>query len=186
MSEILLIRHAQSYANTRDMAFGNQESPLTPRGIQEAYQIRERLIADYGIVPGEYDVPVLASAYLRPQMTAQYAGFSDVEIDPILNEADLLEGSVDGRQLIEKHATERWAPEALRARARRFIELVRTNTLPHHIFFTHGVFKATVLLELEDDCIARGEQSPYLWDLKRGFVPRLATITPVTVPAVRI
>ena len=79
---------------------------------------------------------------------------------------------MSGVDVIAKHRAERWAPEESRERARRFIELVRTGELGYPIYFSHGMFIASVLLELDQP---KGIL-PHTFDENRGFIPQQATI----------
>lgn len=128
MSEILLVRHAQSYANKRDFAaFGNVESPLTEKGIQQAEALKQTFSDEFGIVPEEYGHPVLASTFTRPQQTAMHAGFRNIDINPLINESDpdLDEVVMNGSDVIKKHANERWVPKGVQERAAIFLDQVR-------------------------------------------------------------
>jgi broad specificity phosphatase PhoE len=74
MAEILLVRHAQSYANLRDFtAFGNIDSPLTDKGIQQAQRLGDIFSEQYDIMTGQHKVPVAPSEYKRAQQTAEVA-----------------------------------------------------------------------------------------------------------------
>lgn len=181
MAELLLTRHAKSYANVRDIAFGNTESPLTDEGRIQAAELNAVFKDEYGIVPEAYDRTVLASELTRPQQTAELAGFRRIDVDPIINESDFPRVLLVGREIIRKHTEDNWLPEEIVDQAQRFLKLVRAGKLEYQIFFTHGLFVASVLSELTIEHEARGEASPYIRDLKRGFIPRLAVITPVNV-----
>jgi broad specificity phosphatase PhoE len=178
MSERLLIRHAQAFANIRDFtAFGNEDSPLTDKGILQAHGINETLRTEFDIVPEEYDRPVLASSYKRPQQTAQVVGFKDIHVSPIINESDIDDASMNGRDVIEKHAQEVWAPDSVKARAGDFIDKVQSGELDYEIYFSHGMFIAAVLLE----CDVRVIEIATDFDEKRGYVPLQAAITKVDI-----
>lgn len=176
MAEIFLVRHAQSYANKRDFtAFGNIESPLTERGIAQAVALKGLFKEVIGVFPEEYEWPVLASTYTRPQETAKHAGFRNIHTDPIINESDVDREIMSGLDVIKKHCREHWAPPEVQKRAQRFIGLVREGELGYEIYFTHGMFIASVLLELDGGA----EATTYAFDAKRGYVPLQATITQV-------
>lgn len=178
MPEILLVRHAQSHANKRNFAaFGNVDSPLTDRGVEQSIGLWAVFRDEYGIDPLEYDQPVLASEYTRPQQTAEHAGFRYIHVNPLINESDVDRDIMSGVDVIAKHQAERWAPEESRQRARRFIELVRTGELGYQIYFSHGMFIASVLLELDQS----ERNSPYTFDNKRGFVPLQTAIIQATL-----
>ncbi len=68
MTDILLVRHAQSFANKRDFtAFGNVESPLTEQGIEQAQVLKETFRTEFGIDPDNYRNPVAVSELTRTQ-----------------------------------------------------------------------------------------------------------------------
>ncbi|HVX23759.1 MAG TPA: histidine phosphatase family protein [Candidatus Saccharimonadales bacterium] len=178
MTKILLIRHAQSYANKRDFtAFGNEDSPLTDRGIEQALALNGLFKAEFGVTPESYDKPILASTFKRPQQTAEVAGFRRIDINPIINESDVDEEIMNGRDVIKKHCDEHWVPESVKQRASDFIDQVRDNELDYEIYFTHGMFIAAVLLE----CDVRLIEIAAPFDEKRGYVPLQATITELEV-----
>lgn len=173
MPEVLLVRHAQSYANKRNFAaFGNVDSPLTDKGIEQSIGLWAVFRDEYDIDPLEYDQPVLASEYIRPQQTAERAGFRYIHVNPLINESDVDRDIMSGVDVIAKHQAERWAAKESHQRARRFIELVRTGELVYKIYFSHGMFIASVLLELDQ----QQESLGHIFDKKRGFVPLQATI----------
>ncbi len=178
MPEILLVRHAQSYANIRDAAFGNEESPLTEKGVQQAVKLRDTLVSVHDIEPSSYERFVLASMFKRPQQTAQSAGFSNIHTNAIINESEVPVELLRGNMVIEKHAHERWVPQELQDRARRFLDLVHGGALEYELFFTHGFFIAAVLTELEQQGLL---SERHVFDEKRGYIPYLATVTPVTL-----
>lgn len=167
MAEILLVRHTQSYANKGDLAFGRKESPLTPKGIEEAKLVGIRLEEEYGIVPGEYDSPVAASEYKRPQQTAEVAGFKLIDVVPLINESDVDEELFSGQDVVEKHYRERWAPGESRTRSGLFIDQVISGELPYKIYFSHCMFIASTLLE----CEVRKIKVEHPFDEGRGFAP---------------
>ncbi|OGL29363.1 hypothetical protein A3D14_01180 [Candidatus Saccharibacteria bacterium RIFCSPHIGHO2_02_FULL_47_12] len=182
MAEILLVRHAKSYANQRDFtAFGNVDSPLVEKGVKQAQELAEVLKNQYGIIPSEYDLPVVSSEFVRPQQTAQIAGFKKVHIHPVINEAEFDRTVMGVPDPVAKHARERWAPDETRERAKRLIEIIRTGELNYTIFFTHGLFIAATLLELSEEAQANGHRLGHEFTEDRGFIPRLATITPVEI-----
>lgn len=180
MAEILLVRHAKSYANARDLAFGNEEAPLNEEGEKQIEGLIREFRDGYGIDPKTYDEAVLSSTFERPYHTASLAGFKNIERNELINEGELpLELRMQRGAVLEKHSRERWVPDELRARSQRFINLIRRGELEYEIFFTHGLFVASVLLDLSDEYAARGEAFAHVFDQKRGFAPILATITPV-------
>lgn len=177
-----MARHAKSWANRRDITvFDNAESPLDAKGESQAVGMNAVFKQEFDIVPEDYEEPVLASTFVRPQQTAHLAGFKRIAADEILNESEIPPHLLSGSRVVEKHAHERWIPEELRARAKRFVELVRAGELDYQVYFSHGFFIASVLEVVSDEHAARGEVSPHVFDEARGYIPRLATITPVTL-----
>src|SRR5690349_14200260 len=97
MSEILLVRHGESEANLGNFtAFGNQDSPLTERGIQQAVALGTVFDTEYGVT-FDFDQSVVASEFRRTQETAKYAGFTSICIDPVVNEARTIEIGISAR-----------------------------------------------------------------------------------------
>lgn len=183
MSKIYLVRHAKAYANLRDFtAFGNEDSPLEPKkGIPQALQLGKVFINECGIVPITYDKPVLSSTYKRSQQTAEVAGFRYIETHSVLNETRFGEKDLGPAETVIKHARERWIPDETRARAERFIDMVRQGELQHQIFFSHGIFIASVRLVLADEAHPPGKEVPDEFHPKRGYIPDLASISPVDI-----
>ncbi|CAN5165263.1 hypothetical protein BH09PAT3_BH09PAT3_4020 [soil metagenome] len=178
MAEILLVRHAQSYANKQDFtAFGNVESPLTERGIEQAVALNGVFRAEFGIVPEEYDRPVVASAYTRPQQTAQHAGFQHIDINPLINESVIDSRLESGKDIVKRHSLERWVPESVRQRASDFVDQVHSGELNYEIYFSHGVFIAAVLLE----CDVRLIEVAVPFTEDRGYVPLQAAVTKLDI-----
>jgi broad specificity phosphatase PhoE len=181
MTSILLVRHAKSYANARNPAFGNIDSPLDDKGVEQAKVLGVVFKTMFAIDPPSYSQAVLASEYLRPRQTAEIAGFQHIETNPIINEAVFSPAQLSGRKIVEQHRRERWIPEPLAERAGRFVSLVRKGELEHSIYFTHGLFIAAVVSQLSREFEDSGEVSPYTFDPERGYIPPLATITSVVV-----
>ena len=179
MPNILLVRHAQALANKGDfVAFDNISSPLTEKGLVQCGDLITRLISEFGVKPDEYDNPVVASEFVRPQQTAREVGFREVHILPLLNEPDFSHGPTTGVQIVRKHRRERWAPDGARRQARELIDLLTDDKLPYYIAFTHGMFIATVLLELEE---AGHDMNDYFFDQNRCYVPLQAAITKISM-----
>ncbi len=184
MKEILLIRHGQAEINKlRDgnadsAAIGHTQSPLTPKGREQSRELSQLLAAGHGIVPREYAKPVAASEFLRSQQTAEIAGFKRVHIVPILNELDLPADLVSGRAAIKKHAEERWVPDT-EGRGRRFIDLVRSGDLGYSIYFSHGLFIASVMTELEAE--VGPEVFLHEFNSERGYIPFQAGIVKLSL-----
>ena len=173
-----MVRHAQSYANKRDFtAFGNQDSPLTERGIAQASALNAVFRGEFGIVPEEYQRPVAVSEYTRAQQTAKYAGFLAMDVVPLINESDVDRDIMSGTDVIKKHKHERWVPDETAERAHQLYERIQTGDFAYEIYFTHGMFKAGFLLE----CSRRSIELPVLFTDDRGYVPLQATVTKVTL-----
>ncbi len=173
-----MARHAQSLANKRDFtAFGNRESPLTEKGIQQAVALGQLLRNEYGIDPAVYDLPVLTSEYVRPKQTAEVAGFRNIHINGLINECEMKEEITSGIDVINKHTSEGWVPEQTMKNAQQFIEQIREGTLGYEVYFTHGMFIAGVLTELRDQGVA----FDYEFDPGRGYIPLQASITALDI-----
>ena len=169
MTEVLLVRHAKSRANVGDfVAFDNMNSPIVLEGVEQCGELNGRLIREFGIDPEQYEEPVAASEFVRPQQTAYVTGFKNIEISPLLNEPDFSRGVLTGAQIVRKHRKERWAPEEARVQARQLLDKVSGGNFPYFIAFTHGIISATVLLELES---MGHDMSQHTFDDKRGYVP---------------
>lgn len=178
----MLVRHAVSHANTGDFtAFGNQDSPLTTRGTLQAKRLKVTFAEQYGIYSQDYRLPVVASEFRRTHETAKYAGFVNIEVNDVVNEARTVEIGVSGQELIRRHAREQWAPDETMERAQRFIDLVRSGGLSQQIFFSHGVFIASAKLILAREAEQAGHESPFEFSETRGYIPSTATITQLTV-----
>ncbi|MCA9323706.1 histidine phosphatase family protein [Candidatus Saccharibacteria bacterium] len=176
MAEILLVRHCQSDAYKRNFAaFGNEESPLTEKGrTVQADELRAKLI-DRVMDPAVYPRRVMASTLRRTKETATCVGFSEDAIDvrPEINESNVEGEILSGINVIQKHTQEGWVPEETKKRAERFIGLIRSGSFDYEIYFTHGLFIASVLTVLD---------SPdHYFDEKRGYIPLQASITPVSI-----
>jgi broad specificity phosphatase PhoE len=174
--ELLLIRHAEAFANVGDFAaMGNYGSPLTEKGrLEQCPDLRTRIHNQFGFFPEEYESVVVGSEYRRPRETALYTGFRRIDVNPLLNEPDFSTGIMTGKEIVAKHQKERWAPEEARIQARRLIECILNDDFPYFIAFTHGMFTATVLLELET---SGHDMSGYTFDEKRGYVPLQTGVT---------
>ncbi len=172
MPQIYLARHGQSTVNVGDIAFGNKSAPLTVVGMGQTSELRNGFM-EVGITPESYDMPVLASDYVRARDTARATGFTVIDQSSIVNEANL-EGDISqGLQVIKKHSKTGWVPEETYVRAQHFISLIREGMLGYEVYFTHGMFIASVLTVLEDD--------RHTLDADRGFIPLQASLTVVDI-----
>lgn len=177
MSEYILVRHAESHANTGNfVAFGNEDSPLNENGIKQIPGIR-RAFKQLGIIPSEYEKPVLTSEFVRTKETAKRVGFRFIDHSPLINEARVDEEVRSGIKPVLKHAAERWVPDTIKEPASRFVDMLQSGGMGYEIFFTHGMFIAGALLE----CDERGIQTGVPFDPKRGYVPLRAAVTKITI-----
>ena len=173
MAEIILARHAESYANKRDFAaFGNKESPLTDHGKAQTKRMNQTFSGEFGIVTEDYIRPVLASSFVRTQQTARLVGFNVIHISPKIDEARVDEEVMSGISPVYKHATERWVPDSLKQPVVSFLDDLQEGRLNYEIYFTHGMFIAGLVLE----CEARGIDHGMTFDAERGYVPLQATL----------
>jgi broad specificity phosphatase PhoE len=187
MREIILVRHAKSYANIGDLSFGREESPLTREapagkisGVEQALALNALFKEKFGIAPEAYERFVGVSGYRRPQETALLAGFRDLAVLRLINES-IIDEKMTGSEVIRRHAAERWLPAEVTERSRRFIELVRSGELDYDIYFTHGMFIASVLSDLSVEAEQTEVAFPHDFIHGRGFVPALAVATVVKV-----
>lgn len=187
MTEVLLIRHAQSEVNVErsagvvaQTALGITKSPLTEKGIEQSLQLNTTLKERFGIVPERYNRAIATSEYLRAQQTAEIAGFRIRNVQPLINEMHMVKDvtlPMTGRRVISKHSHERWVPDELMERAVRFVNLVRDGELDYQIYFSHGLFIAAVKLATEDLL----PQNIYDFDQDgRGYVPLQTEVTVMT------
>lgn len=176
--QVLLVRHAESYANKADFtAFGNEDSPLTEHGEQEAFNLGHRLIHEYGVDLGT--VPA-ASEFTRAQQTAQGAGFVDFDVLPILNESDLDPAEfdwTDANKPMDKHVREHWVPFETLNRAEQFLHDVRMHKINYPVYFTHGLFIASALMFCEEVGLPQSRT----FDPVRGYVPLRAEVVPIEI-----
>lgn len=182
-TEVLLGRHGESTVNVQDLAFGNVGARLTEKGIAQSWNLEFEFREEHGIYTPRYDRTVGCSEFMRTRQTAHCAGFKQIEILPLINEVELTGSILEKGRIIEKHREERWVPEELQERARRFIDMFRAGQVEHEIYFTHGFFIAAVLDQLSREYEARGEVSPYPFDDRpvggRGYIPLQGSLTPV-------
>jgi broad specificity phosphatase PhoE len=178
MSEIYLVRHAVSYANTGEStAFGNENAPLTDYGIRQAEGLRVRLIERFGIDPTLYDQPILCSEFTRTQQTARIAGFANLEINGIINEAEFDRREMGPKEAVRKHVQELWAPDETNARTTQCIEMIRRGELRHKFFFGHGLWFASFIMKLKSEAQILGKPFNYEFDEDKGYIPRTTSVT---------
>lgn len=182
MAESLLVRHGEAFVNKREFAaFGNEDSPLTERGVGQSTGLNQVFKDEYGIVPEEYTLPVLSYHYKRTQQTAELAGFTNIEVSELIAESDIPAELVRGKAVSKKHAEEKWAPDEVLERTARLIELIRSNEISHKIFFSHGLYRAALLLNLEKEYAIESREFPYEFREDYGYIPRTATITRIEI-----
>lgn len=139
---IIVIRHGLSEANNRKNygtpAFGNPEAPLMSEGREQASELSELLVRDFGIELA--DEPVAVSMMRRAQETAIVAGFRKLHLYPELNEEKGEMTDAETRIALET----RRPPEATLTVARLLIEQPPTE----RIWVTHALLIATICQEL--------------------------------------
>lgn len=173
---ILLVRHGEAFCNINDLAFGNQNSPLTEHGVGQAQDVGTNLVA-MGIDP---EAVVATSTYTRTQQTASVAGFHHTVELPLIDESALDPIDFDWSDLnkpMDKHAQEHWIPLETIFRAAELVFHVQRGTYPYPVYFTHGLFIAGVLTV----CEIAGIETNYPWDVVRGYVPLRAQIVPLEI-----
>ncbi len=179
MNEILLVRHGQSRANVgQRTAFDQKRAPLTPRGVQQSWELNSILKREFGIVPEEYDRPVAASTYVRPVQTALFAGFCSVDFLPLIDESDVAHEIAGGLDAIAKHRDERWAPEETKLRVSELHDKLAVGELDYEIYFGHGLFWGEFLYQ----CDERGIQTSATFCERRGYVPLQAAVIKAEIP----
>lgn len=168
MAEILLIRHGESYANKREFAaFGNIDSPLTDRGIEQATDLKEKLKVEFGIDPSSNSKKVAVSRFLRAQQTLQYSGFFDFTVLELIDEADVDREIMAGVDVKKKHREEKWVEPSVKRRAEKLVDNIQSGEFDYDIYFTHGMFIASVLLICEE----REIDFNHPFDEKTGYIP---------------
>jgi Histidine phosphatase superfamily (branch 1) len=86
----IVARHLQSDANKHGFATDGWSASLTAEGWSNAPTLGERFCA-LGIDLAE---PIAVSQLVRSQQSAYGAGFDDLRVNPLLNEASLTRGKV--------------------------------------------------------------------------------------------
>jgi|GEM_PF-1727469 len=174
--ELILIRHPEAEVNKEGaIGLANRLSPLTPRGVNEQIPTtRELLRKKYGIDPYSYDEPVMTSTYNRTQQAARELGFRILHHLPSLNEMEM-DGTMDGRMVVAKHAAERWAPDETHERAEKLVRSLIEGTSPYKIGVSHGMFIASVCLHAEAS--GQFDTSELYFDSRRGYVPLQSAVT---------
>lgn len=182
MKEILLVRHAEAYANLRNFtAFGNLDSPLTETGQAQTAQLRETFQTEFDIDPESYVGAVATSEFTRAQQTAELTGFKNIDTLALINESDVDREIVQGKHVVRRHQAERWVPNETVVRVKNLFDRIQTGELEYDIYFTHGMFIAGCLLE----CDARGIQVGRAFHEERGYVPDRASVTRIAMPVIR-
>jgi probable phosphoglycerate mutase len=126
-----LARHGETEWTVSRRHTGSTDIPLTPAGEEQARALGEKL---HAAGAGGFAL-VLTSPMGRARRTAELAGFSGVEVEPLLHEVDY--GDYEGLTTAEIHETrpgwDLWSdgspggetPEQVVARADRVLERVR-------------------------------------------------------------
>lgn len=98
---LYLVRLAQSYANLKHLSHGSSwAAGLTENGIRQATTL---------VLPFDTDQPVRVSELRRVQLTAHYAGYNNIIVDPRLNET-MTRGASSFRRLASL-LKKGWLPE---------------------------------------------------------------------------
>jgi len=130
---VLVIRHGLSEANNRanlgTLAFASGEAPLMQLGIEQAWELNQRLRTEYDIDVG--NTQVATSQLKRTQETAWEAGFHHLATYPVLNEVD--HGMELPKLRTALHFKE--LPEA----ALKAAETILENPPTESIWITHGL-----------------------------------------------
>lgn len=175
-----MVRHGKSFANKQDTAVGNMEAPLDHKGIKQVIGLRKELRNRFHIDPDTYEEQVLSSFLRRAIESAELAGFEQIDISELIAEAEVPKDMLGRGLLVARHAQELWVPDEVKPRSREFIDKVRSGDLPYRIYFTHGMFIASVLLDLLNES-KNPEAFPHYFSPERGFIPPQATVTPVEI-----
>ena len=175
MSKIIFIRHAESYANVGDLAFGNFDSPLTENAIKNQIpKLKKELIEKYKINPDSYDLPVASSAYNRAFQTASELGFKNIDKLPLLGEVDIPD--MTGLEIKQKHLQEGWLPEDDYSVAQKIIQNFKNGVYKYEVLFTHGVVIASLIDELN-----KSGDTNISFDSTRGYIPKQAEIVELEI-----
>jgi phosphohistidine phosphatase SixA len=139
---ILVVRHGLSEANNRENygtpAFGNPDAGLMPKGEDQARNLGDLLVRDFGV--DLTTEPVAVSELRRTQETAQYAGFQNLVIYKALNEE---KGGLTDKEVLD-YLVNRRSPDATIRAVRALID----NPPVERIWFTHAFVIATLCNEL--------------------------------------
>lgn len=134
----LLVRHAKTDANrVIRQAFGKQGAPLNAAGIQQAKVLLQQLLAYHLDLTEE---PVAVSELLRTKQTAEFAGFTHIVVNSVLNEVNTPDPQKTSA-LVQRGILPEGATEAARK--------VLANPPKEMVWVTHGLLIAAILLELK-------------------------------------
>lgn len=180
MAEFFLVRHTESFANLRDFtAFGNFDSPLTPRGRIQARAVGEQFRDVHHINPAEYACAVASSQFKRARQTAHLAGFRHLHLLDLINESDVDREIGTGENVIARHREEQWAPEETHKRVAAHLDAMQSGEYPYKISFTHGMYIGDFMWE----CVDRGIEVPYAFDAEKyGYIPLRGTVIKIDIP----
>lgn len=124
-----VVRHGFTGVN-RDQrdAFGAQGPPLDELGRKQAVELNKALI-QLGIDPNTE--PVAISELLRTKQTAELAGFTNMQVRPVLNEVQTGLEPETLKEMLQK----RDCPEAVLERARQLL----ANPPDERVWVAHGL-----------------------------------------------
>ncbi len=130
----LVIRHAKTDANRLTRAlFGKTGAPVNDEGKQQIEKLRLELL---GLNINLDIEPVAVSELMRTNQTAELAGFSNITINPLLNEVN----TADPKQTLELVAQGKLPEEAITA-----ANALLANPPKQKIWVTHGLVMAGLL-----------------------------------------
>lgn len=135
MQHIYIIRHGQSVANAEEVIAGQQESPLSSLGEEQAVQVAEKLHSIDLIVTSP-----LQRTRQTAEIIAQHLGYplEEIQVLPDLTERNL--GELEGKHYIDTPYGSGNTVEAEQAKDIEPIEKLfeRTKRALHHIYSLPG------------------------------------------------
>lgn len=164
MTDLYLVRHGETEWTKSGQHTSITDLDLTENGVAQAKSLHDRLD------PSEFGL-VLSSPRARAQRTAEYAGFTNYEVDPDLQEWNY--GDYEG--LTSKQIREELHPgwriwfngcpngesaEQVRARLTRVVTRVRESGVDKAICFGHGHASRVLALSWLDFPIILGQSFP--------------------------
>ncbi len=152
----LLIRHAATDANRLTRALqGKHGAPLNEAGRKQAAKLKQELVKR-GI---DFSQPVAVSDFIRTQETARLAGFTDLNVNKIIDEIN----TGDPKRTQEGVEQGKLPKEAIEA-----AQAILRNLPEERIWVTHGLVIAALLTAL-------GQSDP------EHFIPSQASITEIEI-----